>query len=356
MGNKLLFVTCAKALERRLGDEHTFRVLDRVAELAAAGVVDIDEAQTPSDAASKVVKRLQSGGAVDGVVIVGGYDVVPSFRMDCLPASLRSTLTPYEIGSDADLFVVWSDEPYVDLDGDSWPDLPVSRVPDGGSGEFLTAALSPQVNPRRQSSYGIRNIARPFADFVYALLSQNGAMLQSHPTVYNGLPRPVVSAQRVYLMLHGAHADGTRFWGEPSVPEAMNISNLGGEYADTVFAGCCWGALVAENAAARQPRNYPVTARAAKQSLAMSFLERGARAFVGCTGTHYSPTAPPYKYFGGPLHEAFWKEHMSGEAPARALHKAKQIYRAGMPHGLSGVGTAIEYKLVRQYTCLGLGW
>jgi hypothetical protein len=56
------------------------------------------------------------------------------------------------------------------------------------------------------------------------------------------------------------------------------------------------------------------------------------------------------------MHEAFWQAHVRGEAPAKALLSAKKAYRKGMPHGRSGIGIAIEYKILRQYTCLGLGW
>jgi hypothetical protein len=91
--------------------------------------------------------------------------------------------------------------------------------------------------------------------------------------------------------------------------------------------------------------------------MALSYLQAGVRAFVGCTGTHYSPTVPPYQYFGAPMHTAFFERLVGGSAPARALFEAKAEYFAGMPHGqASNVGRAIEYKIWKQFTCLGLGW
>jgi hypothetical protein len=66
---------------------------------------------------------------------------------------------------------------------------------------------------------------------------------------------------------------------------------------------------------------------------------------------------PPYDYFGGPLHAAFWRFFEGGMAPAQALFAAKVEYLLDVPHGDPDVGTqAIENKLWRQYTCLGLGW
>ena len=93
------------------------------------------------------------------------------------------------------------------------------------------------------------------------------------------------------------------------------------------------------------------------ESIALAFLTRGARAFIGCTGSHYSPTVKPYGYFGGPMHEAFWRQTYAGKAPAEALFNAKIEYLKGLPHGQTSVPLrAIEFKILRQYTCLGLGW
>ena len=90
---------------------------------------------------------------------------------------------------------------------------------------------------------------------------------------------------------------------------------------------------------------------------ALRFLEAGATAFVGCTGAHYSPREKPYHYFGGPMHEAFWRGLGTGQAPAEALLAAKAEYVRDFPHGMrSEAQHAIEYKTLHQYTCLGLGW
>jgi hypothetical protein len=92
-------------------------------------------------------------------------------------------------------------------------------------------------------------------------------------------------------------------------------------------------------------------------SLALSFLMKGATAFVGCTGSHYSPLEPPFNFFGGPMHRAFWNHYAANTSPAKALFNAKLEYLRGMPHGQSSANSqAIEYKILRQYTCLGLGW
>ena len=124
-----------------------------------------------------------------------------------------------------------------------------------------------------------------------------------------------------------------------------------------MFTGCCWGALTVDTPANRvvEGRTYGVKTPGA--SMALGFLMAGAHAFIGCTGAHYSPTEEPYGYFGGPMHEGFWRALLAGAPPAQALYDAKVEYVRGFPHGRSSpVQQAIEYKILREYTCLGLGW
>jgi hypothetical protein len=89
----------------------------------------------------------------------------------------------------------------------------------------------------------------------------------------------------------------------------------------------------------------------------MTFLLRGAVGFIGCTGSHYSPLQSPFNFYGGPMHEAFWNAYSQSGSPAQALFDAKLQYLRGMPHGRTTANAqAVEYKILRQYTCLGLGW
>ena len=65
----------------------------------------------------------------------------------------------------------------------------------------------------------------------------------------------------------------------------------------------------------------------------------------------------PFTYYGAPMHTAFWQHYSSGKSASQALFNAKIDYLAGMPHGRTGATQlAIEFKILRQYTCLGLGW
>jgi hypothetical protein len=93
-----------------------------------------------------------------------------------------------------------------------------------------------------------------------------------------------------------------------------------------------------------------------ERSIALSLLKAGAQAFVGATGVHYSP-GEEGGFFGGPLHAAFWDEIRQGRPLALALFNARRNYLVDIPHGRSALwNLAVERKLYKQFTCLGLGW
>jgi hypothetical protein len=95
-----------------------------------------------------------------------------------------------------------------------------------------------------------------------------------------------------------------------------------------------------------------------RDSIALTCLDRGANAFIGCTGVHYSPTQGTLTYFGEPMHRAVVEHFLAGKGPAEALWSAKVDYAAGIPHraGARPEEIAYEHKILRQFTCLGLGW
>jgi hypothetical protein len=247
---------------------------------------------------------------------------------------------------------------YGDSDGDGLPELPMARIPDAKSSRLLGAALTAGAAPGR-SAFGVRNIARPFAAAPFGVVAGTAALLVSQPTDPSAIGAGKANGEAVYVMLHGSDVDATRFWGEDEggTVEAMNVTNVPRTSSGVVFAGCCWGALTVQTTARESASGGPLGVRTPGSSIALSYLHAGARAFVGCTGTHYSPTVAPYRYFGGPMHVEFWTRIKNGAAPAAALFDAKLEYLRNMPHGqTSAVAQAIEFKMLKQFTCLGLGW
>jgi beta-lactamase superfamily II metal-dependent hydrolase len=343
----------------RLGQNIGAGVADGViAALRGGGATVVDDLPQNADAqttAQPVQAELRRHPQYKGVLLLGGYDVVPSQILDSLSPSLRR-----RVGTtgDPDNFIVWNDEVYGDIDNDLLPELPVSRIPDAHSSYVVLGALGAH-GAGATSTTGIRNVARPFADAVYQRISRNGSILsQSQPREFNESGFKL-QGDHVYIMLHGDYTDGSRFWGEetPNDLEAVNLSNIPDRTSSVIFTGCCWGALTVDRPAGRLKREQVLVPKRPESSIALTFLKNGAQAFVGCTGAHYSPQEPPYQYFGGPMHAAFWQNILVGKPPAAALFEAKREYMRGMPHGQTTPSSeAIEFKIWRQYACLGLGW
>jgi hypothetical protein len=288
---------------------------------------------------------------------------VPLVVVNTLPGELRGRMknVPRAL-RDPDNFIVWSDHPYGDLDGQGANELPVTRVPDGHSAELLLMALSaPERAAEDASAFGLRNLQRPFAEPIFSSVA-NRACLTSAPIVPASLPGAELNAHRVYLMLHGAESAGDFFNGEDAEEnqiEAMRLANLPAACAGSViFSGCCWGALTLDLLATQAGTTHRPAMRTPENSIALGFLRRGARAFIGCTGAHYSPDEAPFTFFGGPMHTSFWEAMKeTGMPPALGLHQARLAYLNAMPHGQDSVyDRAIEYKIFHQFSCLGIGW
>ena len=356
-GRKLpnvLFVTNRELLRANIGQLEADHVVQAL-QSQGHNVLEVPRSTDARQAAVAVRSKLAS--EIKGVVLLGGYDVIPSQKLDVLDESLRRGLG--QSTGDADNFIVWNDEIYGDKDGDGLPELPVSRIPDAKSSQLVFTALQSTRSSTPATRFGIRNRERPFAEGVFKILPGAGGLLRSAPTMRSDIRQASVAADNTYIMLHGADYDGTRFWGEDDTGtvEAFSVQNVPSDVSAVVFTGCCWGALTVELPAAKIRQGQPVAVRSTDASIALSFIASGALAFVGCTGTHYSPVVRPYNYFGGPMHDAFWTGYLRGLGPAEALYQAKVDFIQGMPHGRNSPSErAIEMKILRQFTCLGLGW
>lgn len=349
--SKQLFVTDSRKLERNVGETEAKRAIRMITDAAQCmDVAGIDQPET-------AVRRELAKGKHSGVVIIGGYDVVPSQRVDVLDADLRASIPRNDIIEDRDEFIIWSDDIWGDIDGENMPDLPVSRVPDAASSVLLFKALQAGKPPQASGRFGIRNVARPFADPIFGNLPGTDKLLVSAPLRFNQIPSGAVQRPYLYFMLHGLDRDGSRFWGDDpgrGAVEAINVASLPNQGLGVALAGCCWGALTVDQRA--NDRSGLVSPKSYKSSIALSVLMGGAQAFVGCTGVHYSPGAAG-GFFGGPMQMAFWQQLGAGRPPAEALFEARKTFLAGMPHGrVVPLELAIERKIYKQFTCLGLGW
>ena len=182
-----------------------------------------------------------------GVVIVGGYDVVPAQRRDCLPEAMRASLG---VTDDPDDFIVWTDDDYGD-DGDR-ETPPVPGEPD--SRRALGAAAARRAVRRRGAATDAAACATASGRSRRTSSPRcpgDDALMVSAPTTFDGIA--ALDADLVYLMLHGDYVDGSRFWGEGPAGniEAVNVNNIPDDGPRVVFTGCCWGALTVDQPAHR---------------------------------------------------------------------------------------------------------
>jgi hypothetical protein len=258
---------------------------------------------------------------------------------------------------ESDGFYVWSDDVYGDTDGDGIAELPVSRIPDARSAQFLMQALSADAAPVHRKK-GVRNQARPFADIIFSAAGGKvGGLLISDPHLRTNLQPIHLDAEALYFMLHGSAEDGTTFWGEANngdSVEAISVTEVCAIAGATVFSGCCWGALTVDSLA--NITGVVPKPRQVEHSMALTCLQQGANAFVGCTGAHYSPSTGA-KAYGAPMHEYFWSFLNQGQPPAKAIFNAKSKFRENMFHyAPTDQAKAVEFKILHQFTCLGLAW
>jgi hypothetical protein len=308
---------------------------------------------------ARVHAALRAQQAVVGAVLLGGSDVVPSIRVDVIDPQLRATMGAL-VDADSDNFIVWSDEPYSDLDGDRVGELPVSRIPDARDADLFLRALSAEAPPAA-SWFGVRNVARPFATGVWNNFAGNTPLEVSQQFLSAQINDQQTSSALHYFMLHGDDKDGRVFFGErgSDYTRAFDIEHVPTSFRGVVFTGCCWGALIVSSKASDPSPS--VAPRMTERSIALSYLKAGANAFVGCTGSHYSgPDVSPATNPAIEMHNAFWTAlRASGFCAAPALFRARTEYaqaiarRAGR---LGALALAQRLKNRAQFTCLGLGW
>jgi beta-lactamase superfamily II metal-dependent hydrolase len=344
----LMFVTDPERLKQNIGED---------ADRALAIIQDAGHSVITDAGVSLIdaTRRALASKQPKGVVLLGGYDVVPSQRVDVLGPDLRRRISAGLIGRDRDGFVVWSDDVYGDRDADGFPELPVSRIPDARLGSFFLSMLT-NGSAGPAGKFGVRNRERPFAEVIYATIPGDGPIQVSAPQAPEAGQRQLAGRQKVYFMLHGDYRDSTTFWGEDDTgaTPAFDVGSIPASGIGVAFSGCCWGALtVSEPAFLSSDRPTP---KMLERSIALSVLKAGACAFVGVTGVHYSPSQEG-DFFGGPLHAAFWREIDAGNRPSQALFNARRTYLSQIPHNRTALwNLAVERKLYKEFTCLGLGW
>lgn len=371
--DRLLFVTSGNAILKLTATLYGKREFNHLRVVAGNRLVTLTGRPPNIQAAVKAMRaKIPHGLAIDGVVIIGDYKSVPSRRLQVISDAEIGALKKANYDSDDDLWCVWTDDLYGDLNADGYGEKPVSRLPiiptvGGILGDRpAPAGPIPAFNGFRSEEFN-------FADDPYR------QFLAKDPAVKMAISPPKkayrpnggqpgsddlvsgrdIAADLVYLPLHSSSDKGARFFGDLGGmstttinPKLLDIKNGEWQTRGVVFSGACWGALIA-TAAVNGPE--PLEAWTAKESIALTFVDRGANAYVGFTALHYVEKDGHPR--GSSLHGLFWANVVErGLPPAKALLEARTQFMVDSSQETDPLVRATTLKTFWSATCLGLGW
>lgn len=281
------------------------------------------------------------GSGVDGVLIIGGDDVVPFYHLP----------NP----SDDDDSEILSDNPYAAASAEAIyaPRIAIGRLPDGSAGNLslllrqIDTLLEVRRNPPAAESssrilqagiaaLGVIGLAvsnslsfgcaasswESVSGQAFAPLSTASSLRLSPPVTADGFQSQWIQGRRFfYFNLHGA-LDAAAWYGQvpndkaddgPALPIAITPELLSEAdfTAPIVFSEASHAANVA--------------AKTATNSLALRFLSEGATAFIGSTATAYGTVEPPLAG-ADLLGQLFWENLRDGDRIGEALRRAKVQY------------------------------
>ena len=168
----------------------------------------------------QVRQKIAAEPGIEGILLLGGYDVVPSRQLNTLPEGEEEAVADID---DPDRWIVWCDDEYAAVGSGEeirYYSLPISRVPDQHYAPYLFQALEAPLSPG--SAYaGIRNLKRPFAARISPVFKDGAPLLISAPVTY--LDGYNLAASHVYLMLHGSAVNSMEYDGENAAADGPHL-------------------------------------------------------------------------------------------------------------------------------------
>lgn len=340
---------------------------------SSASIIDLhQEGISATDFAAidqAVEDRIREFGAnPQYLLVIGGPAVVAYGQLDnpMLGQACRTNALGVRT-CDSDTLL--TDDLYGDVnhDANNVPEIPVARLPDGADFEIYRIHFE-QDFPRGSSydtnylnNYAVGQPFRSYVGMIGAIMNAS-AVKYAPPTIpsnFNGL-----WGRWLYFILHGNQNDTTQWWGEELVngkktyPLAWDVSVS--KHWEVVVSGACYGGYLGEPASPRNTTN----------SIALSFLRHGARAFMGYTVTSYSPrgteminvcdgttcTATPIENVDWSVSDGdallgaeVFRAMNKGSHPLDAFHSAKQALAGSLGPALDA-----ELKDMRGFQFYGL--
>ncbi len=296
----LVVVSNARALRRRYGADGLTAIrtaLDRFTDRSRlpARVRFVDQSKGESlgvDPSSGMALRValrslvRAEPGVSGLVLLGGDDVLPFYRLPN-PVADRTADPDPEVLSDNPYGLGPNDALADEVDGLLRPSIPVGRLPDADPPRleaFLEKidGLSQAASHDRSGTFAA--VDEAWQEVPARVLGGTASTLRVSPgwhtgdAEWSGL-RPQLS----YFNLHGFD-DRPGWFAYDARRSRWTIAVRPGDISRTescgsvVFAENCYGAFIGR--------------RSAGNSVALAFLAAGARAFVGATGTAFSSIGP----------------------------------------------------------------
>ena len=337
--------------------------LDSAADMKAHGLKALQVPLT-STAAKEAIDALAKKLVPDYIVIVGGDDVVPYFR-------LRNPA--FEPGPEGDPDqIVFSDNPYATArpfnarSSKSYlvPDRVVGRLPDlpAGKGKgdptTLLAALATATKWKPQPRSFFKDIyatstatwkaagvaMMKYLEFPEADLMVAPPTKDANPTARKRLARPVHMTK-----CHGDDPD-SRFFGESlghAFPPVLSSPTLATRVKPgaLVAAVCCYGAgIFAPSNPLAKPRGSHALPMAA------AYLHAGALAFMGSTKIAYVGDEAPL--CADWIVASYLKKALNGASLGRAMLEAKQDFLADLKRQGATPDTADEKTMI-EFVLLG---
>lgn len=347
--------------------------LDDSADLARYGLEPVDDGspETIKAGLDQVLRAIEGeareGPSALGVLILGGDEVVPFFRLP-------------NPGDDGDAEVV-SDNPYAMRPGDSiyLPSIPLGRFPDGAANNLalllrqldslvdLRRRLVASHAPARLSRVGLAalnalmfgrassdalvcttEVAREVAEQVAETMAPNASIRSSPPVTADDFDsRWLANRRLLYFNLHGL-ADESGWYGhgptdesdeEAELPRVLHPDLLAAEDLDApvVFAEVSYAARL--------------DGKTTLDSLALRFLSEGAAAFVGPTGASYGAADRPV-VGASLLARQFFRFVRAGHAVGIALGLARREVAATAMEEASFLD-GDDQKALLQFVLLG---
>jgi len=250
------------------------------------------------------------------ILIVGGPEVVAFGEVDN-PMSQEECCGSADpkVRNECDCDTVYTDDLYGNFDGDDFPEVATARLPDGGDLKLYHKQFSQPEGWTRAgwesaSAMVIANVERPYGRNFADLLRTT--VQWSVPVNLNFRHRyPAISTgHNAYFILHGSGFNTSEWVGKDPAGACTARPVLGGGYtmdcsdkyplawnvdwargADTqgtVICGACYGAFIGLPRAQDQDGNVTGWPVSVGESIALTYLNNGAEAFMGHTASTYS--------------------------------------------------------------------